>query len=225
MQAVILAAGLGTRMGDLTQKTPKPLLRVGEKTLLEHKLQNLPREINEVVIVVGYLGDQIHAAFGSNFSGKPVIYVEQKELNGTGHALALCRPVIHGRFLVLMGDDLYAKKDLDEMMKYPSAVLVKKLDRDVPDGKVAAVRTDGTGRLLDITENMPAVAGTLENAAAYVLDESYFSYPLKPAAPGSREFGLPQTVSQMVLDGNEIFAVEATSWKRITSPEDLKGDF
>ena len=59
MKAVILAAGKGTRMGDLSLETPKPMLKVLGKTLLEHKLDSLPDVIDEVVITVGYLKDRI----------------------------------------------------------------------------------------------------------------------------------------------------------------------
>jgi L-glutamine-phosphate cytidylyltransferase len=55
MQAVILAAGRGTRLKPFTDKTPKTLLKVKDKTILEQSLDKLPREINEVIIVIGYL--------------------------------------------------------------------------------------------------------------------------------------------------------------------------
>ncbi len=222
MQAVILAAGLGTRMKELTVDTPKPLLKIGEKTLLEYKLQNLPDEIDEVVLVIGYLGDQIKSAFNGKFRGRKITYVEQKELKGTGHALSLCKPFLAGRFLVLMGDDLYAKEDLEKLVSYPLSVLGCELKEDISGVKRAEIKTDASGRVTEIDENSPARKGMLENAAAYVLDESYFEYPLKPADSNSKEFGLPQTMAQMVRDGKDIKIVRATWWKKVTCPEDLR---
>ncbi|MCL5436004.1 MAG: NTP transferase domain-containing protein, partial [Patescibacteria group bacterium] len=99
MQAVILAAGLGTRMGSLTKERPKPLLTIENRTLLEHNLLALPKEIDEVVLVVGYLKDQVMAAVGQEFLGKKIRYVVQEELLGTGHALSQCKDVLCGRFL------------------------------------------------------------------------------------------------------------------------------
>ena len=64
MQVVILAAGRGTRMGDLTSDTPKPLLKVKDKTLLEYKLDVLPDSISEVIFVIGYKQEQIRAITG-----------------------------------------------------------------------------------------------------------------------------------------------------------------
>src|SRR3989338_8673122 len=102
MQAVILAAWLGTRMGQLTKDTPKPLLKIADKTLLEHNLTALPDEIDEVVLVVGYLDDQIRNFVGKKFLGKKITYVHQEKLRGTGHALSMCKGVVRDRFLVLM---------------------------------------------------------------------------------------------------------------------------
>ncbi len=221
MQAVILAAGLGTRMRELTSSTPKPLLKIGDKTLLEYKLQNLPDEIDEVVMVIGYLGDQIKSTFDGVYAGKKITYIEQKELKGTGHALSLCQSLLKGRFLVLMGDDLYAKEDLEKLVSYPLSVLACELDRDIPGEKRAEIKVDSYGRVIEINESALALKGILENAAAYVLDKSYFDYPLKPADSNSKEFGLPQTMTQMVKDGKDIKIVKATWWKKVSAPEDL----
>ena len=221
MTAVILAAGLGTRMRGLTENTPKPLLKIGERTLLEHKLHHLPDEIDEVIIVIGYLGEQIQNYLGSEHAGRKIRYVEQKELLGTGHALSLCQPLLRGKFLVLMGDDLYAKEDLVELIKYPLGLLALELTDDLPNERRADVRTDASGKMTDIVEDQPVRKGMLECTGAYVLDEAYFAYPLRPAKPNSKELGLPQTMVQLVKDGKDIQIVKATWWKKVTSPEDL----
>ncbi|MFH0890637.1 MAG: sugar phosphate nucleotidyltransferase [Candidatus Liptonbacteria bacterium] len=221
MQAVILAAGLGTRMGQLTAGTPKPLLKIGDKTLLEHKLHYLPDEVDEVVIVVGYLKDKIKELLGEEHAGRKITYIEQKELLGTGHALSLCKDALSGKFLVLNGDDLYAKEDLLEMIKHEYALMVWEMPSDEPNRKVADVKIDKFGALQDIVEGQPAVKGVLFNTGAYVLNEEYFKYPLRPAAPGRNEFGLPQTMLQMLQGGYKIKIVRATWWKPVTSPEDL----
>ncbi|KKQ79283.1 MAG: hypothetical protein UT03_C0063G0001, partial [Candidatus Moranbacteria bacterium GW2011_GWD2_38_7] len=64
MQIVILAAGRGTRMKDLTDNVPKPMLQINGKPILAYKLEALPEEIDEVIFVVGYFGNQIQQYFG-----------------------------------------------------------------------------------------------------------------------------------------------------------------
>src|SRR3990167_11171308 len=106
MQAVILAAGRGTRMVELTGEIPKPMLPVGGRPLLEYKLDAMPDEIDEVILVVGYQGSVIRKHFGERYGNKRIQYVEQKELNGTAGALWSAPPPFPHRFLLLIGDDI-----------------------------------------------------------------------------------------------------------------------
>lgn len=222
MQAVILAAGLGSRMGPLTSDTPKPLLNLANRTLLERNIAVLPHDIKEAVLVVGYLGDQIRQKFGSEYMGKKIRYVEQQPLLGTGHALSLCDSVLKDRFLVLMGDDLYKKEDLKEMITRPLAVLVYKVETDRPDDFQALVAIDENGGLSDILERHPVKKGDLVNCGAYVLDRRFFDLELKKAGNKTEEYGLPQTMLQLVQQGARIEIVQATWWHKVTTADDLK---
>src|SRR5687768_11120918 len=108
MKALIFAAGKGVRMMPLTAEKPKPLLEVLGRPLLERIIEVLPREIVEIVLVVGYKGDMIRGRFGHSFGGRRIAYVEQAEQLGTGDALMLCKHAIEPgeRFLVVYADDL-----------------------------------------------------------------------------------------------------------------------
>jgi NDP-sugar pyrophosphorylase family protein len=91
MQCVILAAGKGTRLRPLTDTIPKPLVKVAGRPLLDHIVEALPSSVNELIIVTGYLEEQIHTHCGKSFHGRKVTYVHQEEQKGTAHALWLCK--------------------------------------------------------------------------------------------------------------------------------------
>ena len=102
MKCIILAAGFGTRMGELTKKVPKPMLLIKNKPKLAWTIGMLPESIDEVILVVGYLKEKIIDYFGDFYGGKKIKYLEQKELNGSAGAIALAEKFIDEgeRFLV-----------------------------------------------------------------------------------------------------------------------------
>ena len=79
MKAVIMAAGQSTRTFPLTLTRPKPLLPIMNRPLLAHSLDALDGVVDEVFLVVNYKKEQIEAAFGSNYGGMPIRYIEQHE--------------------------------------------------------------------------------------------------------------------------------------------------
>lgn len=220
MQAVILAAGRGTRMKKLTAEMPKVLLEVAGKTLLEHKFDVLPESVDEVVIVVGYLGSKIQERFGGAYAGRRILYVEQEEFDGTAGALWKAAPLLRGRFIVMNGDDLYAKEDVEKCLRESDGwtMLVCRTSGTTSGARVRL----GDGNLVrDIVESGPEGNSGLVNTALYVLDTRVFSYKPVPKHPGSGELGLPQTLLTAVSDV-PLHAVEASFWIPITDENDLK---
>ena len=106
-QAVILAGGLATRLQPLTNKVPKSMLGIDGKPFLEHQLNLLKRnEVANIVICLGYLGDQIKDYFGdgSNFSVQIHYSQDGPKLLGTGGALKKAEALLEDNFFVLYGD-------------------------------------------------------------------------------------------------------------------------
>lgn len=215
MQAIILAAGKGTRMRPLTYDIPKPMLPVLEKPILEYTLSFLPKEIDEVIFVVNYLGDHIQKYFGNKFGGRRITYVKQETLNGTGGAVHCCKDLIRENFLVLMGDDLYHRNDLIEMIEFPFAILALEVD---DCSKFGVFKIDKNQHLVDIIEKPKEGGKGLANIGAYVLNKKFFDYPL--VSVSKTEFGLPQTLALMAQDEN-IKILTARDWFPIGNPEDL----
>lgn len=107
MRGMILAAGKGERMGAMTEKTPKPLLKAAGSYLIEHAIQSLfEAGIREIVINVSYLKEQIIAALGNGARyGVKLLYSEEEERLETGGGIVKALPLLGGApFVVLSGD-------------------------------------------------------------------------------------------------------------------------
>lgn len=221
MQAVILAAGKGTRMKELTQSVPKPMLKVLRKTLIEHKLDALPEGVDEVILIVGYQADVIRNYFKDSFGGRRIRYVVQEELNGTAGALWLARPYLSERFVVMMGDDIYAREDVEACLASPDwSVLVEETETMASGGRMVM---DESGHIVDIEEGDHTGKPGLMNTNLLALDPRLFEYPLVPKTQGSDEYGLPQTVlAASIASGIPLAAVRSTFWIQVTAPEDLQ---
>jgi NDP-sugar pyrophosphorylase family protein len=108
MQAVILAGGLGTRLGSITEQMPKPMVLIGGRPYLEYQLRLLAQQsIADIVLLTGYLGEQIEEYFGDGSGmGLRIRYSPEEKPLGTGGALRLARELLADSFLVIYGDSL-----------------------------------------------------------------------------------------------------------------------
>jgi len=216
MQCVILAAGRGVRMGGLTKDTPKPLLKINGKPILEYTLDNLPDEISEVVLVIGYKGDLIKSYFGDKYKGKKIRYAVQENLNGSAAALHCAKEFLQDKFLVLNGDDLYSRSDLEKLIKVDGlAVLAKSIS--APE-RFDVFETDRNGYLLGIVKRPEDSRECLVNTGAYLLNKKFFDYETVKIKNG--EFGLPQTLATMIND-YKIKVEKASFWQAMGYPEDI----
>jgi len=216
MQAVILAAGRGKRMKGLTSAVAKPMLKIKGKPLLEHKVNALPKKIKEIIFIVGYRPEHILAHFGRYFNGRKIIYVFQHKINGTGGALHFAKSILKDKFLVMMGDDLYTKKDLAEIINYDLAVMGFEVN---DPSQFGVIRTDAAGHMIDVIEKPKSCRHKLANTGVYMMNKKFFEYELAPI--GNGEFGLPQTMARMARD-HKITVIKARAWHPIGNPEDLK---
>lgn len=216
MQAVILAAGKGTRMRPLTYDVPKSMLSVKGRPLLEYIIDAVPENVSEIIIVVNYLGDQIQNHFNGEYKGKKIKYVRHDELDGTGGAVKCAKDLIKDRFLVLNGDDLCLKSDIEKLCKEDIAVLGWEVE---DPRKYGVIKTDEEGNLEDIIEKPDSFDFKLINTGAMVLNKDFFNYDLVRIT--ETEFGLPQTLAKMA-DEHKIKVIPATEWMSVGSPEDLE---
>lgn len=113
MKAVILAAGKGTRMRELTNEIPKPMLKVHGKPILEHIIEGLMTSgIREFFIVTGFKAETIENYFGSGEKlGAKISYGRQVVQDGTGKAPELAKNFVSGNDFVLTYGDILVKPE------------------------------------------------------------------------------------------------------------------
>lgn len=216
MQAVILAAGEGKRMRPLTLERPKPLIKVAGKTIIEHVLDALPEEIDEVIIVIGYKGEMIREHLGERHGARALRYVHQWMPAGTAHALSIARPFITGKFMFLNADDILGPEALKEALSHPLAILVAPSERPETMG-VIEKREDGT--LLHIEEKPEKPKSNLVNTGTMVLDERLFSYDA-PRHP-SGEYYMTDPMSALAKD-HPVAVIEQPLWIPVGYPDDIQ---
>ena len=217
MQAVILAGGVGTRLRPLTRETPKSMIRVGGKPILEHTLNILLPKIEEVIFVIGYRGDVIQKYFGDSFRAVTLTYVRQPEPKGTSDALMQARLSLHdGYFLLLSGDDLYHRKDLKRTCESSEPVVLVKQSPNPERFGVCDVSEDG--RLLRIVEKPRNPESNLVNIGAYLLNHEIFGVPQTQSSNG--EFYLAEQVGNWARK-RPVYTVEAQFWHPINNYEEL----
>lgn len=124
MRAMILAAGRGERMGELTTHVPKPLLRVGEHCLIEYSITNLKRAgIDEIVINISYHAEQIktHLGDGSRY-GVKLFYSEEKERLETGGGIFQALPLLGNDPFIVLSCDVITDFPLSTLPKQPKGL-------------------------------------------------------------------------------------------------------
>jgi dTDP-glucose pyrophosphorylase len=106
MKALILAGGRGRRLGDIPGN--KCMLAVKGKPLIEYSLECAGRTgVDEIIIVVGYMAEEIINAYGNKFNGKPIKYVIQREQKGLVNAIECAKDAIgKSDFMLMLGDEL-----------------------------------------------------------------------------------------------------------------------
>lgn len=216
MQAVILAAGKSTRTYPLTITRPKPLLKVANKTLLEHNLDNLKGVVDEVIIVVGYKKKQIKKYFGNKYENIMLRYVEQKQQLGTGHALLIVEKYIKNEFISLHGDDIYSKEDFRNITKNKYSILVGETENPSSFGVII----ERHGFLADLVEKPKKFISNLTNTGLYKFDKRIFSIIKELEKSERGEYELTDAIKFLSKE-KKIHCIRSKWWLPIAYPWDL----
>ncbi|HLD89006.1 MAG TPA: bifunctional sugar-1-phosphate nucleotidylyltransferase/acetyltransferase [Candidatus Nanoarchaeia archaeon] len=193
MQAILMAGGSSTRTHPLTMTRPKPLLKIANKPIVQHNLEQIEGIFSEVIIVVGYKQEEIKKSIGNKFGKLRINYVEQKQQLGTAHAVLQAEKFVKERFLVMNCDDLYSRKDIKEIIKHKYALLAKRVDN--PQDYAELVIKNNY--VVDIVEKPKTFISDIASIGMYVLDKSIFPIikGLKRSERG--EYEIPEAIKEL----------------------------
>jgi len=182
MQAVMMVAGKSTRTYPLTLTRPKPILPFMNQPLIIHSLEQMTGLFDEVILIVGYRQEMIQDLLGDKYKDIKLIYQEQKEQKGTGHAILQAKPHIKGKFVAMNGDDLFARQDLEKLVKLEYGALVKRVDNPNIYG---VYHIDDNNKVLNLVEKPKEYIGDLVNIGCYVF-QAEFMEELEQTPPSIR---------------------------------------
>jgi len=216
MQAVVLAAGEGTRMRPLTVNTPKPMLPVAGRPLVAHTADTaIEAGADELIFVVGYEADAVRSYFGDSHRGVPVSFAVQEEQLGTADAVNAARKHLDGPFAVLNGDNLYDETSLSALFDATPSIAAYR----VPDpSNYGVLSTDGD-RVTEIVEKPDEPPTELANAGAYVFPAEARDWLDVPMSDRG-EHEITDVVAQ-VIEGHSVTAVEVDRWLDVGRPWEL----
>jgi len=216
MQVVVLAAGQGTRMAPLTDNTPKPMLPVAGRPLAAHVADAaVDAGADELVLVVGYEGEDVRTYFGDSYRGVPVTYAVQSEQAGTADALRVARDELEGTFAVLNGDNLYDPAAIEALLADGPALGTY----EVPDPSNYGVVSITDGVVTDIIEKPDEPPTNQINAGAYVFPAEARRW-LDVSESERGEYEITDVLAK-VIDDYDVTPVPLERWLDVGRPWEL----
>ncbi|MBP1923743.1 glucose-1-phosphate thymidylyltransferase [Halorubrum alkaliphilum] len=226
MDAIIPAAGRGTRLGELTDDRPKGLVDVAGKPLLAYALDTaVEAGVDELIVIIGYEGAQIVEQFGDAYRDVPITYVHQREQLGLGHAVLQARHAVDGTFLLVNGDNVF----VDGVTPALEAVRAEGVDGVLGVEEVSreVARTTGVieteeGAITGIVEKPDDPPSQLVTTGCYVLPEETFHACalVQPSAEG--EYQLSEAVGLLCRAGFDFETVELGPRVNVNEPGDIE---
>jgi len=216
MKAVVLAAGLGKRLAAVSAEKPKVLVKVGEKTLVEHNLDKVRRlGIRQIAVVIGYKGEMVQELLG-----KTVTYFQQKEQLGTANAFYCAKDFVDEPFFLALNGDMFFTDTLDDFVRLnPPAIAIYPVQDasrygrfEIKNGKVVSVKEK-------LAESVPGFI----NAGVYLFPKEIFSWIEKTPLSPRKEYEVTDTIQMMINGGWQFTAYKLKGfWRDIAYISDIE---
>lgn len=227
-KAVILAAGRGTRMRELTADLPKPMIEVRGKPVLQHIVEGLrDAGIAELLLVVGYRADAVRDFFADGSRHNVAVqYKTQTLQDGTGRVVELARDFVDNRpFILAYGDILVDPANYKRLVDLPKGIeAILTVTRGEDTSKGGAVFVNDEMELIDLREKPKPGEPTSPwyNAGLYAFRQGIFEFTAKLKASPRGEYELTDAIRDLAQSGKRVKAIELTGqWADVRDPEIL----
>ena len=226
MQAVILAAGKGTRLEPLTDDKPKPLVEVNGRPLIEDVFDNLiDIGVDEFVVVVGYKKEKIIERYEDEYDGIPITYAHQREQKGLAHALLQAESHVDGDFVLMLGDNIF-RGNLGDVVnrqnedRADAAFLVEEVPMEEAS-RYGVCDTNEYGEIVRVVEKPDDPPSNLVMTGFYTFTPAIFHacHLVQPSDRG--EYEITDAINLLIQSGRTIDAIRLDGWRMdIGYPED-----
>ncbi len=224
MRAIIPVAGLGSRLKPHTYSTPKVLLNVGGKPILAHILDKLlDEEIHKATFVIGHLGEMIKDYVLNNYKSIQADFVEQKEMEGLGHAIYTAIPTFDDEeIFIILGDTIFDVNLKDVFKKKQTALGVKEVD----DPRRFGIAVVNDGSIKKLIEKPQTPVSNLALVGLYYIRNSKsliksLNQLVENDVRTKGELQLTDALQMMIEDGESITTFPVEGWYDCGKPETL----
>lgn len=218
MKAVILAAGVASRLRPLTDHTPKCLLKVGEKNILSYTMDHLlAHDINEIIIVTGYLQEQIRDFIADAYFAVDVKFIYNELYANTNniYSLWLAKQELQGQDMLLLDSDiLFDQKIITKLLQsgYENCLALKR--HEVGEEEIK-VKVDAKGLILQIGKDVipwEAIGESIgiEKFNSSLVDKLYKTLDYKIVLDQKVNIFYEAAFQDLIMEGEQIYVVDVT---------------
>ena len=232
IKALILAGGRGRRLNDLSAKTNKCMIKFHNKHLIENSLHNaLILKVKEIVIIVGYLPEQIINKFGNSYNGIKIKYVTQPAPKGVVNAIECAQKAIgNSDFILMLGDEFFMNPDHLNMYKifkkhklFCLCGVIKVDDLSNISKTYSILINEKNNKILKLVEKPNTPYNNLMGTGNIIFHNAIFDYIGKTPVNSLRgEKELPDLVQSVINDGKISYYFKLSStYINVNTPQDI----
>lgn len=248
---LILAAGRGTRLGDLTDELPKALVKIkGEMRVIDYILKGYSKAgLKKIIIIIGYQGEKIKKYLGKQVYGLQIIYIEQDLDNyGTAKAVERAKPLLENNFFMMSYGDIITKAENYKILikaagelEFKHSIMLLNWLEEIKKGGLVEFEADGNIyfkfnqknkvkknnqeilKVKSIREKPEQEGGGWNSAGIYLFSPEIFKW-IAQVEPSKRgEYELPAAVNLLLEAGEKIYAIKSDAYcQDVGTPSDLE---